>query len=131
MSKIKATIFLRIVVILCVKFKNLMYHQLCLHLLLQDLCLLTKFTFIFMDVHSLGLASLVAQSVKNLPAVQETGVQTQGWDDPLVINCLLTFFISSFCAQTMFHIPLMYNPVYSHKYQHWPDMLLKIGCKTH
>ena len=60
-----------------------MYHQLCLHLLLQDLCLLTKFTFIFMDVHSLGLASLVAQSVKNLPAVQETGVRSLDWEDPL------------------------------------------------
>ena len=28
-------------------------------------------------------ASLVAQSVKNLPAVQETWVQTLGWEDPL------------------------------------------------
>ena len=26
-------------------------------------------------------ASLVAQLVKNLPAVQETGVQSQGWED--------------------------------------------------
>ena len=29
------------------------------------------------------LASLVAQSVKNLPAVQETQVHTLGWEDPL------------------------------------------------
>ena len=28
-------------------------------------------------------ASLVAQSVKNLPAVQETRVQFLGWEDPL------------------------------------------------
>ena len=28
-------------------------------------------------------ASLVAQSVKNLPAVQETGVRTLGWEDSL------------------------------------------------
>ena len=28
-------------------------------------------------------ASLVAQSEKNLPAVQETGVQSLGWEDPL------------------------------------------------
>ena len=28
-------------------------------------------------------ASLVAQLVKNLPAVQETWVQSLGWDDPL------------------------------------------------
>ena len=26
---------------------------------------------------------VVAQSVKNLPAVQETGVQSLGWEDPL------------------------------------------------
>ena len=29
------------------------------------------------------LASLVAQIVKNLPAIQETQVQSLGWDDPL------------------------------------------------
>ena len=29
------------------------------------------------------MASLVAQSVKNLPAVQETQVQSLGWEDPL------------------------------------------------
>ena len=29
------------------------------------------------------LDSLVAQSVKNLPAVQETWVQFLGWEDPL------------------------------------------------
>ena len=28
-------------------------------------------------------ASLVAQTVKNLPAVQETQVQSLGWEDPL------------------------------------------------
>ena len=28
-------------------------------------------------------ASLVAQLVKNLPAMPETGVQSLGWDDPL------------------------------------------------
>ena len=27
--------------------------------------------------------SLVAQTVKNLPAVQETGVQSLDWEDPL------------------------------------------------
>ena len=29
------------------------------------------------------LASLVAQLVKNLPAVQETWVRSLGWEDPL------------------------------------------------
>ena len=28
-------------------------------------------------------ASLVAQSIKNLPVVQETQVQSVGWEDPL------------------------------------------------
>ena len=28
-------------------------------------------------------ASLVAQSVKTLPAVQETQVRSRGWEDPL------------------------------------------------
>ena len=28
-------------------------------------------------------ASLVAQSVKNLPAIRETWVQSLGWEDPL------------------------------------------------
>ena len=32
---------------------------------------------------SFTYASLVAQSVKNLPAVQETRVQPLGWEDPL------------------------------------------------
>ena len=31
----------------------------------------------------LSRASLVAQSVKNLPAVQETQVRSLGWEDPL------------------------------------------------
>ena len=30
-----------------------------------------------------GGASLVAQSVKNLPAVQKTRVRSLGWEDPL------------------------------------------------
>ena len=31
----------------------------------------------------LGISSLVAQTVKNLPAVQETWVLSLGWEDPL------------------------------------------------
>ena len=31
----------------------------------------------------MGRASLLAQSVKNLPAMQETQVQSLGWEDPL------------------------------------------------
>ena len=29
------------------------------------------------------VASLVAQTIKNLPAMQETQVRSQGWEDPL------------------------------------------------
>ena len=36
--------------------------------------------FVFEAIH---WASLVAQSVENLPAVQETQVQSLGWEDPL------------------------------------------------
>ena len=32
---------------------------------------------------TLSGASLVAQTVKNLPAVRETWVQSLGWEDPL------------------------------------------------
>ena len=28
-------------------------------------------------------ASMVAQKVKNLPAMQETGVRSLGWEDPM------------------------------------------------
>ena len=37
----------------------------------------------FSSVQSLWCASLVAQMVKNLPAILETGVQSLGWEDPL------------------------------------------------
>ena len=42
--------------------------------------LLLNFNWI---VHCLIWASLVAQSVKNLPAMQETWVQSLVWEDPL------------------------------------------------
>ena len=34
-------------------------------------------------INNLIGACLVAQTVKNLPAMQETGVQSLGWEDPL------------------------------------------------
>ena len=37
----------------------------------------------FIHNTSLNVASLVAQLVKNLPAMQETWVQSLGWEDPL------------------------------------------------
>ena len=44
---------------------------------------LTEVPFFFADGISKIGASLVAQTVKNLPAVQETQVQFLGWKDPL------------------------------------------------
>ena len=35
------------------------------------------------DLAAILWASLVAQLVKNLPAIQETGVQFLGWENPL------------------------------------------------
>ena len=37
----------------------------------------------FCTITELIVAFLIAQSVKNLPAIQETGVQFLGWEDPL------------------------------------------------
>ena len=36
-----------------------------------------------MNIEELYQASLVAQMVKNLPAMQETWVQSLDWEDPL------------------------------------------------
>ena len=38
---------------------------------------------VYLSVYTYIGASLVAQSVKNLPAVQETQVRSLGWEDPL------------------------------------------------
>ena len=37
----------------------------------------------FCKPHGLKWASLLAQTVKNLPAMQENGVRSLGWEDPL------------------------------------------------
>ena len=43
-------------------------------------------------------ASLVAQVVKNLPAMQETHVQSQSWDDPLLLLLLSRFSRVQLCV---------------------------------
>ena len=48
--------------------------------------------------------SLVAQMVKNLPAVQETWVQSLGWEEPLEERMAT---LSSILA---WRIPMDYNP---------------------
>ena len=39
--------------------------------------------YIYVYVYTYLQASLVTQTVKNLPAVQETWVQSLSWEDPL------------------------------------------------
>ena len=41
-----------------------------------------KFPYPFMNQYKVLWASLVAQTEKNLPAIQETQVQSLGWEDP-------------------------------------------------
>ena len=50
------------------------------------------------------LDSLVAQSVKNLPAVQETWVQFLGWEDPLEKEMAIH------CSTLAWKIPWMEEP---------------------
>ena len=38
---------------------------------------------VFFKLSTEDMASLVAQSAKNLPTMQETGVPSLGWEDPL------------------------------------------------
>ena len=38
---------------------------------------------VYKETLSPGRAALVAQLVKNLPAMQETWIQSRGWEDPL------------------------------------------------
>ena len=73
--------------ILCVKLTYLLvlelpvqFHWRCFHMCFECLRLRGR---IFNDKHYLTRASLVAQSVKDLPAVQETWVWSLGWEDPL------------------------------------------------
>ena len=48
----------------------------------KNSCLTTTQNWVFIITKRYG-ASLVAQSVNNLPAVQETRVQSLHWEDPL------------------------------------------------
>ena len=57
-------------------------------------------------------ASLVAQLVKNLPAMQETPVQFQGWEDPLekgtathssILACRIPWTVQSMASQRVGH----------------------------
>ena len=56
-------------------------ESICIYIII---CILTKF-HLFNNGPSFqpNYTSLVAQMVKNLPAVQETWVRSLGWEDPL------------------------------------------------
>ena len=65
------------------------------------------------DPWRLTQASLVAQIVKNLPAVQETGVQSLGWEDPLEKGMATDFSILAWripWTWTEFHSLGSYSP---------------------
>ena len=57
-------------------------HGLC-QVLLQNHSVVGHSLSLITVFLSLGMASLVAQMVKNLPTMQETWVQFLGWEDPL------------------------------------------------
>ena len=68
-------------------------------------------------------ASLVAQLVKNLPAVQETWVQSLGWEDPLenrkafhssILAWRITWTVQSMGSQRVRHNGVTFT--YSKKY---------------
>ena len=42
------------------------------------------------------MASLVVKTVKNLPAMKETGVQSLGWEDPLEEKMAVHFHILAY-----------------------------------
>ena len=52
-----------------------------------------------------GRDSLVAQKVKNLPAMRETWVQSQGWEDPLekgmttLLHYFCILYLQYFCLE--------------------------------
>ena len=57
----------------------------CVHTLCTYLCTHLYLYIIFFTSHSWGprVQSLVTKTVKNLPAIQETWVQSLHWEDPL------------------------------------------------
>ena len=70
-------------------------------------------------------ASLIAQLVKNLPAMQETLVQFLGWEDPLKkgIGYLLQHSGASLVAQLVKNLPVMQET--SVQFLGWEDPLEK------
>ena len=66
--------------------------------------------FLFYDGSSYFWASLVAQTVKNLPLVWETLVESLGWEDPLEKE---TATYSSIFA---WRIPWAEKPQFSYKF---------------
>ena len=49
----------------------------------RDPSYVNKLIKLYLQITLLFMASLVAQLVKNLPAMQETWIRPLGWEDPL------------------------------------------------
>ena len=77
---VKLTCLLVLVLVLVLVLElPVQFHWRCLHMCFECLRLLGR----RFNKAYLTRASLVAQSVKDLPAVQETWVRSLGWEDPL------------------------------------------------
>ena len=67
--------------------KSILSFTFCLHTVSSPLAMeIATFSFTFLNLEFVlpfAGASLVAQRIKRLPAMQETGVQSLGWEDPL------------------------------------------------
>ena len=55
----------------------------------------------------MGWASLIAQMVKNPPVMQETLVQSLGWEDPLEKGQATQYAWASLVAQLVKNLPVM------------------------
>ena len=66
-------------------FKQIMFFPVSLFSHQKNKLLIGKFSkyIAFVRLLDMSWTSLVAQKVKNLPAMQETGVQSLGWEDAL------------------------------------------------
>ena len=80
-ASLSFTISLSLLKLICIESVMPFNHLILCHPLLQNFF----FTIIYFDIQ-LGpdlLDSLVAQTVKSLPAMQETWLRSLGWEDPL------------------------------------------------
>ena len=70
--------------------------------------------FVIENIFPSCLASLVAQMVKRLPAMQETQVQSLGWEDPLEKEMTIHSSILAWKIPWMEELGRLYSP-WGHK----------------